>query len=496
MMALPRHDMAIYLLVTIPFIFIQTYALFFALTLSRWLCLIAMPLLWGSSALSLIMIQTYGIELSKESMAVFFEATPGEALSFIHIHLVLWVAASALVALVCCGFIFAYEKPSPHNRRAGFLCLIIALGSIVQYGVQPMEIYAPYYFLKPGYEYGMQRVVEANNPPRTDISALPLHAAADRLPQVVVLVIGESARADHFSLNGYMRQTNPLLAKRPQLVSFTHASSCGVWTRISLSCMLTRATRDDRSAIGKETSVISLFRKLGFYTAWFSTQGIFSGADPISHIQSEVHERHFISTPQPSTGLLLDEQLLPGMDKLLARYPTTPLLIILHTQGSHWQYDARYPPPFTQFTPVCGLSMENNPTAIGQQEQIEKCGKLEGVINGYDNSILYTDYVIDQVITRLEKYNALMVYVSDHGESLGEQDRLLHGHADAPENYHIPMIWWASEPFLAQAENRKAWNRLTQKERLDISHDHLFHSLLGCVGATGQAIDRRLDLCQ
>jgi glucan phosphoethanolaminetransferase (alkaline phosphatase superfamily) len=492
-MTTARSDMAFYLLVTIPYVFVQTYACFFALTISRWLCFIFMPLLWACSVLAAYAAATYGITLSAEVIAASVEATSHELNEFLHPALFIWPAIGGILGLLCAWIIFSREKPSPNNVRAAFLCMMVFIGSIMNGEV---EKYAPYNFLHPTYAYGVQRAITANLPPRRDISELPIHHTPKQWPEVVVLVIGESARGDHFSLNGYSRETNPLLAKRGQLVSFSHAKSCDVWTRTTIGCILTRSTPQDFKPLSSETSAISLFRKLGFHTVWLSSQGHFSPADTTSYIQPEAHDRQFISAPPQGADRILDEHLLPLLDKAMAKHADKPLFVVMHMLGSHWQYAARYPDHFERYKPACGMTMERYGSAERQREQIKKCTNLQETINSYDNSILYTDYVLDQIIGRLEGKRAMFVYLSDHGESLGEEGRLLHGHEGAPENYHIPMMWWASDSFLQNPMQSSVWGNLVAKKNQPVGQEVMFHSLLDCIGVQGEAINPRHSLCR
>lgn len=298
---------------------------------------------------------------------------------------------------------------------------------------------------------------------------------------VVVLVIGESARADHFGLNGYARPTTPLLAAMPELVNFSNARSCASATRISVPCLLTRATEQDPKRSSTETSLISMFRHFGFDTAWISTNQIYGLYDtPVTAVANEAQRLIFPISMQNLEHGSLDEELIEPFKQFLAR-PSPRKMVVLHQRGSHWHYHDRYPAPFRKFTPTC----EGNTSP-------SRCG-IDKLTNGYDNSILYTDYVLDSVIGALAGQSALFLYTSDHGQSLGEDGYFTHGGPDRPEQRHVPMMLWASEPFRQQHPAVMA--TLFSRREEPVSHDHVFHSVLGCAGFHGNVIDESLNLC-
>jgi glucan phosphoethanolaminetransferase (alkaline phosphatase superfamily) len=317
---------------------------------------------------------------------------------------------------------------------------------------------------------------------RTDISE-PLNAIVDHSSAnlVIVLVIGESARADHFSINGYARQTSPGLQAATGLVSFTNARSCSAATRVSVPCLLTRATEKDLTATSGETSLISVFRRFNFDTAWISTNQIYGRHDtPITAIAKEAGTRVFRTNIEDLRSETLDGALIEPFKDFLKK-PESRKFIVLHQRGSHWHYHERYPVSFRKFTPTC--EGDTPPYACAQ----------ERLINGYDNSVLYTDHILTEVIHELSERNALLLFTSDHGQSLGEDGFYTHGSPERPEQRHIPMVWWASKIF--QQQHPEILPALASRRDLQVSHDHVFHSLLGCSGLHGKLLDEKLNLC-
>ncbi len=187
-----------------------------------------------------------------------------------------------------------------------------------------------------------------------------------------------------------------------------------------------------------------------------------------------------------ASGQCFDEVLLHGMDALV-REPRSDLFVVFHLMGNHGPaYYRRYPPEFGRFEPAC------------QTDALHQCTQQQ-IVNAYDNALRYTDHVLAQLIAFLEqqrdRYDVAMVYVSDHGESLGERGLYLHGmpYAIAPkEQLEVPMLWWMSPEFVNHRNIDVAC--LRQRARQDVSHDHLFHSIAGVLDIETSDRDRALDL--
>lgn len=304
---------------------------------------------------------------------------------------------------------------------------------------------------------------------------------------IVVLVIGEAARSDHFELNGYPRETNPKLMSEDNLISFPSMISCAASTYISVPCLLTRMTTLDLPVpyreseqkayiydpMTQENSLISLFRKHDFATSWLSLNRQFHEKDrAISRLLRESETVKFLDKRRDGSLIpLLAEALLEDERQL----------IVLHTLGSHWRYASRYPLEFEQFTPACEESLPS------------RCS-ISSLVNSYDNSILYTDDFLSNVIGELRNRKALMIYVSDHGESLGEEGIYTHSNMSRPEQRRVPLIIWLSPKL-----NRSVSDflpSLRQNQLKEISHDNIFHTVLDCAGIKSPVIEQSLSLCK
>lgn len=296
-----------------------------------------------------------------------------------------------------------------------------------------------------------------------------VHAAAARKPTLLVLVVGETARAANFSLGGYARPTNPELARLP-VVYFARTVACGTSTEVSLPCMFSPFGRAeyDAARIRRHESLLHLLARAGLRVIWLDNQ---SGCKGVCD-GLEVRDLSRSQVPGLCDGeRCLDEILLHGLrDVLAGRAADT--VVVLHQLGNHGPaYYRRYPPAFKRFEPAC------------ESKELGDCSR-EQIVNAYDNAIVYTDHLLAQAIRYLgglrERYDVALAYVSDHGESLGEGGLYLHGlpYAIAPrEQIEVPMLWWLPN------ETARAFgielDCLRRRAAEPASHDHLFHSVLG-----------------
>ena len=309
-------------------------------------------------------------------------------------------------------------------------------------------------------------------------------ATAVRKPRLTVLVVGETARAANFALNGYPRDTNPELAKRGVL-SFGQVSSCGTATAVSLPCMFLdvgQQNYEDGLAKSRE-GLLDVLQRAGVAVLWRDNNSGCKGVcDRVPH--EEMDHQQVMGLCRSDE--CYDEILLHGLQAYLDRQQDDTV-VVLHMKGSHGpSYFKRYPLAFERFSPVC----DNN--------QLDRCDR-QSIVNAYDNSLSYTDYVLGQTIDLLKRNNQHfdtgLLYVSDHGESLGENGLYLHGlpYAMAPrEQTHIPMLLWLSDGLSRSAALDAGC--LRQQSGRTLSHDNLFHSMLGLMKVQTNAYRADLDL--
>jgi lipid A ethanolaminephosphotransferase len=282
--------------------------------------------------------------------------------------------------------------------------------------------------------------------------------------ELIILVVGEAARADHFSLNGYERLTNPLLAQQ-NIINFPQVSSCGTATAHSVPCMFSDLGRDnfDLQTASHQENVLDVLQHAGVSVLWRDNNSDSKGvADAIEYQDFQT----------PATNPLCDIEcrdvgMLHGLDNWIAAHPTGDLTIVLHQMGNHGPaYYKRYPKEFEKFLPVCTTS------------ELAACTQAE-LQNSYDNAILYTDYFLAQVIEFLklhdEHFETALLYVSDHGESLGENGIYLHGlpYMLAPEaQKHVAALLWFGDHYAIDRQ------QVLHTSQQPLSHDNYFHTVL------------------
>lgn len=292
----------------------------------------------------------------------------------------------------------------------------------------------------------------------------------------VVFVIGESLRADHLSLNGYKRLTNPKLAVQKNIVSFPNIFSEYTFTNRSLPHILTRADSAHTELAFTETSFIKTFRKCGYATLWVSNQDY---ADTYTGLMKESDSIIFCH-PEKSVynfNLWLDEDLLPHVKRSLNKESNSSL-IVLHTIGSHWYYNSHFSADFEKFKPITSSKV------------LSQCSPTE-IINSYDNSALYTDFFLDELIKLLEHKKAILIYLSDHGETLGENGEWLHAGENSASKNPACIIWY-SNSFNAQFPEKV--NALKANKNGHFRTDFLYHSILNAGNIPSKRINSRLDI--
>lgn len=321
----------------------------------------------------------------------------------------------------------------------------------------------------------------------TDAQIVNRPHAQNSHPPLLVFVLGETARSQNFSLNGYSRLTNPLLQKE-SVTSFTHVKSCGTSTAESLPCMFSHLGRSGFNDRENEfENLLDVLSRSGYAVLWIDNQ---SGCKEQCARIPSVSTSELKLPVHCSTGECRDTVMLERIADEIAQLPAEKrargTVVVLHQMGSHGPaYYKRTPSEFKSFKPECTDS------------SLSQCERSE-IVNAYDNTIVFTDYFLSRVIAWLksqEKHNTTaMLYVSDHGESLGEKNMYLHGlpySVAPPEQTTVPMITWLSPSF--EKTSRISTRCLQTHRDKALSHDNLFHSVLGLMAVQTSVYRRDLD---
>ena len=311
-------------------------------------------------------------------------------------------------------------------------------------------------------------------------------------PEVYVMVVGETARAHNFSLYGYPRNTNPLLSKTPGIKAFPNVTTQSNTTHKSVPMLLSAASAEDFERLFHEKGILAAFKEAGFHTVFISNQ--LPNHSFIDFLGEQADEHYFLKKEDASQGNHYDEDLLQKLDEILPladasssahyHYRYRKLFVVLHSYGSHFNYQERYPRSFAYFKP--------------DSRSEAKPENRRDLLNAYDNTIRYTDYILHGIVERLQKWEGVqtktdgvydqptsaMLYTSDHGENIFDDERCLFLHA-APKasdyELHVPFIIWTSAGFSKQYPDiLKALGENRSKQVL--SSLSAFHTMLGIGG--------------
>ena len=459
---------------------VLTIAALISLRFTKWVC-IALTL---GNSLALYFIVSYGVVLDETMMGNVLNTRANEATGFVDPKLAVFVVFLGLVP----GLLISNVKIAGSSRRKlvafGLATLLVGLSWMYANARTWLwldknakvlgGLILPWSYVVNSVRY-YEDAVQLHPP-----ALLPEIAGVDPGRAVVVLVIGEAARAQNFSLYGYSRTTNPLLAK-DGVVAMPNTRSCSTYTTQSIRCMLSRT--GDRAGVRVTEEILpNYLQRNGVEVIWRSNNW---GEPPLrvgSRLSADDLRRHCHGEGCNESDY--DEVLLSDLGKQIREAAATKVFVVLHQAGSHGpEYFKKYPPCFEVFKPVCATV------------DPQKCTHEE-LVNAYDDSILYTDFLLSRVIDILRSLGGVasaMLYISDHGESLGEYGLYLHGtpYAIAPKfQTQVPFIVWMSDSFVHR--------RQLDGKRLDVlpaySQSFVFHSVIGALGLRSSVYDRDLDV--
>ena len=367
----------------------------------------------------------------------------------------------------------------------------LAWPALPQWARLPVEFDAfakswPFGLVARGHDFYKERKYLAELGERSARFSFGAHQAApDQRREVVVMVIGESSRYDRWRLNGYERDTNPLLAKESNLVMLPDVITAVSATRLSVPVMISRKTAMQSLKDGfSEKSFLTAYKEAGFKTYWLSNQISFGEFDtPVSVFAKEADVIQFLNLGGFTDNSNFDQILFDPLQHALAD-PAPKKLIVLHSLGSHWNYSHRYPKQFDKWQPSL--------YGIDKPAYTDLKIKLQ-LNNSYDSSILYTDWFLAEVIGKLKAAAPLssLMYVADHGQTLYDNSCNLafHGHNTQYE-FHVPAFLWYSEAYADRYPGKIEQLKLHRKARL--STENVFHTLLdvGDIRYPGEKLER------
>jgi lipid A ethanolaminephosphotransferase len=431
------------------------------------------------SSLAAYFMDGYGVIISDDMLRNVAHTNTQEALELFSVKLLVYVVLLGIVPAVA----VARTPLQVQGLRAEFVSRLKLSGIAVAFTVGTVLLFGnfyasffrehkelrqranPVYFLYSAIRFGAQVLKPVSSMMMAEVGTDAAIPVTDISRELVIMVVGETARADRFSLNGYARETNPQLAKR-NVTSFTNFRACGTSTAVSVPCMfLLDGESKEPSAIASQENLLDVLQHGGVNVLWLDNNSDSKG------VASRTEFRDFRS---PKVNPVCDaecrdEGMLSVIQEYINAHPKGDILIVLHQMGNHGPaYYKRYPPAFEKFKPVCKSS------------DLSRCSREE-IGNAYDNAILYTDHFLAKTIDLLrqndEKFETALFYVSDHGESLGENGIYLHGlpKTIAPDSQlHVPAVMWFGSKF--HAVNQPD---LPGRTALRFSHDNVFHTLLG-----------------
>ncbi|MBM0636431.1 phosphoethanolamine--lipid A transferase [Campylobacter sp. VicNov18] len=431
-----------------------------------------------SSFLSVYFISFYGVLISSDMIQNIVQTDLKEIKDLLNFKLILVVFLIILLILWLFKLKITYYNDFKTYIKIKILNIVLALmvvcailfplsKTFIPFFRNHNEIRMyniPFYPLYSVYRYSV-RFMQAK--PEFKIIAEDAYKDDNNTKKLLILVVGETARMANYSLGGYAKNDTNFYTKKDKVVFFNNFYSCATATAVSLPCMFSFSKREDYSSFEFQENAMDILKKTGVDTTWIDNN---SGG--CKGVCDRLDQKQILSST-------FDAILLPRLKEKL-NHLNTQNIIVLHLQGSHGpSYYKRYPIEFKKFTPTCDTN------------ELSKCDN-EALINTYDNTLLYTDYLLSQIIKLLKEYKdykSSLLYLSDHGESLGENGIYLHGmpYVIAPQNqFHIPAIFWSNdEDLMKQARLHK---------NLKLSQDNLFSTLLGYFDIKTRVYEPQYDL--
>lgn len=446
-------------------------------------------------------MHTYGAVIDKNMMVNVFETNSQEATALVTPQMLLWIAGIGLIPSIALLFIrvrsgkWWYMLLMRFAAFLGALMVIILVASVFYKDYASLfrnnksivKMVTPANYVSAMMKYSQERWFAGDQTLvriGQDAHKGPAILAQNK-KTVLILVVGEASRAANYSLNGYERDTNPQL-KQQNVINFPHASSCGTETAVSVPCMFSGMPRKkyDADLAHHQEGLLDVLAHAGVNVLWRENDGGCKGAcNRVPHTDMTQWKLDQFCKDKSC----IDDVNFNRLDNVLDGLKQDTVLVI-HLMGSHGPaYYQRYPQAYRRFTPTCDTN------------QIQDCDH-QALINTYDNTVLYTDSVLGKAIDTLKARQATMntalIYLSDHGESLGENGVYLHGtpYLLAPEQQtHIPFMFWLSPDYVKNFRVNETCLR-EQAAKQTVSQDNLFSTALGMMNIKSSVYQPQMDI--
>jgi lipid A ethanolaminephosphotransferase len=437
------------------------------LSLSKYLYLFIFPLFVLVSSVAAYFTWQMDVSINSALIESLLNTNAEEVVNYVSFSLIIFVLINLILAFISIYF----RNRLSYTRRQFFVTLIVACACYMffwltnQIRAHTLLVRAPFSFY-----YAISDYIDGLSDSNQYRFLLGSSAAAKSDSIYVVFVIGESLRSDHLQMNGYHRTTMPLMESR-NVVSLPNVFIPYTYTALCLPYILTRAQGEDLLPIQNESSFVSIFKRSGFGTSWLANQ---NPIKPVKYFMNEcdtvfVNKPHFTDY---SNLKKFDSDLIEPFRKSVNQSHINHLFI-LHMTGNHWWYNKNLPDDFVYYTPI----LDNKEISSSNKERM---------INSYDNVIRFTDYVMDQFISFVEDKASIVIFLSDHGQSFGEEGKWLHANDTAAEKNPACFIW-VSSAYSRKFPEKHASLMLNRNNRIDASF--LFHSIVDAADIVSDEIE-------
>lgn len=490
-------------IISIPFFFFFALTIIFSFFSWPKITKVFFALLIVVSSIVCYATYNYGIIFDVDMIRNIVETNTSEATSYLSITSVAWIVGLGIIpAALLLMTSIKTEKVIPFiAKKAGVIILsglgIVLIGSLYYQDYVSVgrnnsylnKLIIPTFYVHSADKFVRQTYFSKPIPYTQIGTDAKQTITADsktlnKKPSLVVFVLGETAREQNYYSDGYSKPTNPYTSKL-DVISFKNVHSCGTATAISVPCMFSRLDRSnyDEQTAYHQDNLLDVLKRASVDILWRENDGADEGIPKNVKYQNLTRSDKY---PLCDNSRCLDIALLNDFDKNVNELSGNRL-VVLHMMGSHGPtYYKRYPKDFAYFQPDC------------PRADIENCTQ-EQLINSYDNTIRYTDYVVAQTIQKLkqlsDKYNTAMIYMSDHGESLGESGIYLHGmpYSLAPDyQKHVPLMVWMSDSFKT-TKDIDTTCLANQAKTQEFSHDNFFDSILGIMDISTNIYRKKAD---